>query len=149
MFRFLRFLAAAAIGLTPVLAVAPAQAADPVRVDFYDPGICANQRVLGNIAGRFRHQVRNVPGLPQVAIVDFFQVRENLYLPQHEDRPVDRRYCEATVALSDGYSREVWYLIEKPMGFAGTGSNVEFCVDGFDRWNVYNGRCRVLRPAAW
>jgi hypothetical protein len=31
------------------------------------------------------------------------------------------------------------------MGFAGMGDNVEFCVSGFDRWYVYNGRCRVLR----
>jgi hypothetical protein len=25
------------------------------------------------------------------------------------------------------------------------GSNVEFCVSGFDRWMDYNGVCRVLR----
>ena len=31
------------------------------------------------------------------------------------------------------------------MGFVGIGDNVEFCVSGFDRWMVYNGRCRVLR----
>ena len=31
------------------------------------------------------------------------------------------------------------------MGFASIGDNVEFCVAGFDRWMVYNGRCRVLR----
>jgi hypothetical protein len=42
-------------------------------------------------------------------------------------------------------SRDIWYLIEIPMGFAGVGSNVEFCVAGFDRWNVYGGGCRVLR----
>ena len=28
--------------------------------------------------------------------------------------------------------------------FASIGDNVEFCVSGFDRWMVYNGRCRVL-----
>jgi hypothetical protein len=36
-------------------------------------------------------------------------------------------------------------LIEGRMGFAGIGENVEFCVSGFDRWLVYNGRCRVLQ----
>ena len=35
--------------------------------------------------------------------------------------------------------------IEEGMGFASIGDNVEFCVSGFDRWMVYNGRCRVLR----
>ena len=31
------------------------------------------------------------------------------------------------------------------MGFASIGDGVEFCVSGFDRWNVYNSGCRVLR----
>jgi hypothetical protein len=113
-----------------------------------DPGVCGNERVLGKIVNRFRHQVANVPNLPQVDIVDFFGVRENRYEPQHERSPIERQYCHATVALSDGYqgyNRDVWYLIETPMGFAGIGSNVEFCVSGFDRWLVYGGRCRVLR----
>ena len=62
-----------------------------------------------------------------------------------EDRPIGRRYCGATVILSDGHDRDIWYLIEEGMGFASIGDNVEFCVSGFDRWYVYNGRCRVLR----
>ena len=72
------------------------------------------------------------------------------------DRPIARRYCGATVELSDGRRRDIWYLIEERMGFATLldgfhlanetrGSNVEFCVAGFDRWMVYNGACRVLR----
>ena len=48
-------------------------------------------------------------------------------------------------AVGRSASREVWYLIEGHMGFVGIGENVEFCVSGFDRWYVYNGRCRVLR----
>ena len=59
--------------------------------------------------------------------------------------PIGRRYCGATVALSDGHDRDIWYLIEEGQGFASIGDNVEFCVSGFDRWMVYNGRCRVLR----
>jgi capsid protein len=49
------------------------------------------------------------------------------------------------VVQSDGADRDIWYLIEEGMGFASIGDNVEFCVSGFDRWYVYNGRCRVLR----
>lgn len=124
--------------------VSVASAADPVHVRIDEPGICGNDRVLNRISSGFRHQVNNVPHLPRVSIVDFYDVREKRHEPRASESPVDRRYCHATVALSDGYSRQVWYLIERPMGFAGMGSNVEFCVAGFDRWNVYGGRCRSL-----
>ena len=147
MIRLARMLLAAALMLGG--AVATASAADPVAVRIDEPGICSNDKVLNRIHHRFRHQVRHVPHLPQVDILDFYGVRETLYQPSHEERPIDRRYCQATVALSDGHNRDDWYLIEKPMGFAGMGSNVEFCVSGFDRWYVYNGGCRVLRPATW
>jgi hypothetical protein len=36
-------------------------------------------------------------------------------------------------------------MVEEGQGFAGVGKNVEFCVDGFDRWAVYDAKCRVLR----
>lgn len=126
-------------------AAVPAHSADLVAVSVGDPGVCANGKVLNRITHRFRHQVRHVPNLPQVDITDFYRIRENRYEPQGPRRPIERRYCHATAALSDGRQRDIWYLIERPMGFAGIGSNVEFCVDGFDRWKVYNGRCRVLR----
>ena len=132
-------------GLLVLGGSAPVFAADLVAVSVDDPGACANGKVLNRITHRFRHQVRHVPNLPQVDITDFYRIRENRFEPQASDSPIERRYCHATAALSDGRNRDIWYLIERPMGFAGIGSNVEFCVDGFDRWNVYNGRCRVLR----
>lgn len=125
-------------------AAAPAPAADMIR-DYADPGVCAEQRVLSRITHRFRHQVTHVPNLPKVDIVDFRGIFENRYLHANEKWPIGRRYCGATAALSNGEHRAVWYLIEEGMGFASLGDNVEFCVDGFDRWYVYNGRCRVLR----
>jgi hypothetical protein len=144
--RIFSIFAALVMTATAALLPQPLLAADLVRgVVVTDPGICGNPKVLGRISARFDHQVRNVPHLPQVAIADFLNVRENRYLPQREDRPIERRYCQAVATLSNGHSRDVWYLIERPMGFAGIGSNVEFCVSGFDRWNVYGGRCRVLR----
>ena len=106
---------------------------------------CDDGAILARIESRFRHQVRNVPHLPDVSIVDFRRVHERRYVPFSEKRPIARRYCGAKVELSDGRKREMWYLIEDRMGFAGVGDGVEFCVSGFDRWYVYNGRCRVLR----
>lgn len=106
---------------------------------------CEDPYVLSIIASRFRHQVQNVPHLPNVDITDFRKIREHRYLPHSKKWQIARRYCGATAELSDGRHRSIWYLIEDGMGFAGVGDNVEFCVSGFDRWLVYNGSCRVLR----
>jgi hypothetical protein len=110
------------------------------------PRLCEDPHILSTIVSRFRHQVHNVPHLPDVEILEFRKIHEHRYLPYIEDKwPIARRYCGAKVDLSDGRSRKIWYLIEDGMGFAGVGDNVEFCVSGFDRWLVYNGRCRILR----
>jgi hypothetical protein len=142
--RIVKLLLAVMVGIAGTVP-GPAAAADLVMVDVSEPGVCGSDKVLGTISKRFRHQVTHVPHLPQVDILDYWNVRETRHLPQAEDRPIDRRYCHARAALSDGGNRDIWYLIERPMGFAGIGSNVEFCVAGFDRWNVYGGHCRVLR----
>jgi len=146
MHRFAKSVFAALLGLSSMVAAAPSlHAADLGAVYTDDSGACSKGWVLGRITNRFAYQVRHVPNLPQVAIMDFNNIRENRYLPAQEDRPIGRTYCGAKVALSDGNSRDIWYLIEEGQGFAGIGNNVEFCVSGFDRWFVYNGRCRVLR----
>lgn len=140
--------AAVALAITLGSLHAPvAQAADYIlEVAPADAGFCSTPGVLGRIKSKFRHQVTHVPNLPNVAIVDFQNITLRRWLPAiPEERPIARLYCGATVALTDGMHRKIWYLIEEGMGFAGTGYNVEFCVDGFDRWNVYSGACRVLR----
>lgn len=146
--RFARFAAVifgAAVTLLPGTALQrPAYAADFI-LDYVDPGICGDDRFLRTIVKRFRHQVTHVPNLPDVDIVEFTRIYEKRYLPEQERWPIGRRYCGATVYLSDGATRPIWYLIEEGMGFASIGDNVEFCVSGFDRWYVYNGSCRILR----
>lgn len=106
---------------------------------------CEDPGILARIGSKFRYQVQHVPHLPDVEIAEFRRIHQHRYLPSTEMWPIARRYCGATALLSDGRKREVWYLIEDGLGFAGVGDNVEFCVSGFDRWFVYNGRCRVLR----
>ncbi|MBN9071228.1 MAG: hypothetical protein J0H34_06395 [Rhizobiales bacterium] len=133
-------IAAALLAGGAVLALSgTASAHDRVARECGDPGI------LTRITSKFRYQVRHVPHLPDVEIADFRRIHQHRHLPSSEKWPVARRYCGATALLSDGRKREVWYLIENGLGFAGMGDNVEFCVSGFDRWMVYNGRCRVLR----
>lgn len=148
MTRFATTILAALIGVCAPLASAPAAfAADlPGYVDnTSDAGVCSEAWVLNKITSRFHHQVRHVPNLPDVVITDFRRIHQQRYLPAGDNWPIGRRYCGATVALSNGHDRTIWYLIEEGQGFASVGDNVEFCVAGFDRWMVYNGRCRVLR----
>lgn len=124
---------------------APSLAADPVSTSVSESGICASAQVLNRISHRFDYQVRHVPHLPQVSIVDFYAIKETNSKYNAINSPINRHFCHATVALSDGYNRDVWYVVEKPMGFASIGSKVEFCIVEFDRWNVYGGRCQALR----
>ncbi len=145
MSRFARSLFAALLGLSAALAAAPSSRAADLGVYVEgDSGVCAETWVLARITRNFSYQVRHVPNLPNVSIMDFHNIQERRYLPSQDEWPIGRRYCEARVALSDGDDRQIWYLIEEGQGFASIGHNVEFCVSGFDRWYVYNGRCRVL-----
>lgn len=150
MTRFARSALAALLALCAPIA-APlgiTQAANAADLSTYtddDGGVCGQPWVLNKITSRFAYQVRHVPHLPDVAITEFRKIHQHRYLPADDTWPIGRRYCGATVDLSDGHSRTIWYLIEEGQGFASIGDNVEFCVSGFDRWMVYNGACRVLR----
>jgi capsid protein len=150
MTRFAQSALAALIALcTPLgtsLAVTQAaRAADLAVYSDEDSGVCGEAWVLNKITSRFSYQVHHVPNLPDVEITDFQRIHQHRYFPANDTWPIGRRYCGATVSLSDGGARTIWYLIEEGQGFASIGDNVEFCVSGFDRWMVYNGRCRVLR----
>lgn len=57
----------------------------------------------------------------------------------------ERRWCEARAHMSDGRTRQVFYLIEGHAGFAGIRYGVESCIAGRDFWNVYGGNCRAIR----
>jgi hypothetical protein len=106
---------------------------------------CDDAHVLKRITSKFRHQAKNVHHDDTLAINAYGNIHEHRYREKREDRPIARRYCGADVTLSDGRERTLWYLIERGAGFASIGDNVEFCVSGFDRWNVYDNACRILR----
>ena len=143
--RFARPVLAALLGLAAAIGATPSVRAADLGVYIEDSGVCAEAWVLNTSSKRFDPQGKHVPNLPAVSITDFRRMPQHRYLPAQEDRPIGRTYCGATAILSDGDARDIWYLIEEGQGFASIGDNVEFCVAGFDRWYVYNGRCRVLR----
>ena len=86
--NFVHAVLAAAIAASGAVVAGAASAADMV-VGVYasDPGACADTRVLGRISERFRWQVRNVPHLPQVEIVDFQRIGQTRYRPAHDTWP--------------------------------------------------------------
>ncbi|NRG17679.1 hypothetical protein HPQ64_08260 [Rhizobiales bacterium] len=60
--------------------------------------------------------------------------------------PLARRYCEGHATLSDGNIHRVYYKVVEHQGFVGIRWNVEACLAGLDRWRVYDGNCRTVRP---
>lgn len=142
--------------ILPIIAALVASAIIPsdgaFAADYIDgarpTGACQNTRAINAIIKRFDIQARHVHKDDTLAIMDIVDVRENRFDPATDDLgdSVDRRYCIGNAVFADGRHRTVWYLIEYEEGFAGKfGDNVEFCISGLDRWNVYNNSCRVLR----
>lgn len=108
---------------------------------------CHDEKMLKRIMKRFRIQAREVHKREDLEIVGIHEIEQRRYLPQdvHQSRAIARRYCHGHVHLSDGKQRTIWYVIEGGAGFASYSDNVEFCISGMDRWNVYNRGCSVLR----
>lgn len=134
-----------AILASPVF-LSPADAHEPYFRDA-PSSECHDEKMLKRIVKRFRIQAREVHHNEGLEIVDIHEISQKRYLPQdvHKSRPIARRYCTGHVHLSNGSKRKIWFLIEGGAGFASYSDNVEFCISGLDRWNVYNSACRVLR----
>ncbi|MGU3574867.1 phage portal protein [Brucellaceae bacterium C25G] len=146
--KFTRTASAALATLFLGMAASPVQAADyfsqsPAAT--IDDSLCTQQSVLKRVVSGFAYEVKHVPDMPQIAITSMGDIRLNRYEPKINVAQITRTYCDATAVLSDGQKRKVWYLIENKQGFAGLGSNVEFCVDGYDKWYVFNASCSVLK----
>ena len=122
----------------------PAASAFAGNRHFRDASACSAPAILSKISSRFHHQSREVHH-DSLRIKAYAKVHQHRAYSADETHLIARRYCGATATLSDGRKRYVWYFIETHAGFAGMGDNVEFCVSGFDRWNVYNSHCRVAR----
>lgn len=105
---------------------------------------CGAPQVLGRIAEKFAYADRHVT-FTGLAIEHIGEVRESK-LDGGPPGLIDRRYCRATAWMSDGQKSDVAYLIESKQGFASLGWNVESCLPKFDRWRVYDGWCRSIRP---
>lgn len=95
-----------------------------------------------HFAEKFRHY--NEAGLRLQQIVNPALTYERQRDKYHE---VGRQFCHATVALSDGSRRDMWYLIADPWGFAGVPGthSLDFCVVGLDPNHFYGKDCSTIR----
>ncbi|MGB8816885.1 MAG: hypothetical protein WCC66_03080 [Rhizobiaceae bacterium] len=141
--RIASILLAAAVAISTI-AVSPTAAVAGFWHKDVEASECSDPAILKKVARRFHHQSHEVHH-DRLRIEDFAKVHQHRYYPPIKTRSIARRYCGATAVLSDGRRRTLWYFIETEAGFAGIGDNVEFCVSGFDRWNVYNAHCRIAR----
>ncbi|WP_429808516.1 hypothetical protein [Ensifer sp. B1-9] len=136
------------ISLSLAGATAPgASAADYIgssQAQSYNAGVCSETSVLGFITSRFEYRDANYlhANLSIAEIRDMGQNRQEL---RDETHLVEREYCYATAVMNDGQQRSLYYLIERPWGFAGVGRSIEFCVGGLDPWYVYGAHCASLR----
>ncbi|MEM9222034.1 MAG: hypothetical protein AAGB11_06480 [Pseudomonadota bacterium] len=106
------------------------------------PACDANSVV--SAALRFAHRAEPIYRVPRVQT--FTPVRE-LTETYVNPSPLVRRYCLASVALDNGDHATAHYFIEEDTGFVGISWSVYVCIVGYDKWRVYDGRCRVARPA--
>ena len=65
--------------------------------------------------------------------------------PYAEPGLVKRDYCVADSVMTDGTAWPVYYVVEHGLGFAGIGSDIDFCVPGLDPWHIHDGDCRTVR----
>lgn len=136
------------ISLSLASAAAPgASAADYIggsQPQSYDAGVCSETSVLGFITSRFEYRDANYLHA-NLSIAEIRNMGQNRQEFRDETHLVEREYCRATAVMTDGYQRSLFYVIERPWGFAGVGRNIEFCVGGLDPWYIYGAHCASLR----
>lgn len=117
---------------------------EPAPHAAYDAGVCSNASVLGFVTRRFDYKAANYLHA-NLAIAEIRDMGQNRFEPRDYTHLVEREYCYATAVMTDGVRRPLWYLIERPWGFAGVGRSIEFCIGGLDPWYVYGAHCASLR----
>src|SRR5258708_1984461 len=80
-----------------------------------------------------------------LTIVGFEKIREVAWEPWSSGT-IPRRYCTASVLVSDGKWRQISYSIIEDGGMISASYGVEWCVAGLDRDWAYNPNCRAARP---
>jgi hypothetical protein len=112
----------------------------------YDSNVpsCDEHGPLDMIVARFRTKEGRFWN-STLTIVGFEKIREVAWEPWNSGT-MPRRYCVASVLVSDGTSHQINYSIIEDSGMIGASYGVEWCVAGLDRDWAYNPGCRAARP---
>jgi hypothetical protein len=113
------------------------------RYDHYVP-LCADRGPLDKIAARFANKESDFWN-SSLKIVGFDQIREIAWEPWSSGT-IPRRYCTASVLISDGKRHGINFSIIEDGGMIGSEYGVEWCVAGLDRNWAYNPACRAAKP---
>jgi hypothetical protein len=116
------------------------------RVLPYDANIpgCDNTGVLAKVAQHFAEKEAKFWN-SNLQIVQYENVRRIAWRPWGLDY-IPRRFCTATVWISDGRKTRVDYSVREDLGIISATWGVEFCVHGLDRNWAFNPACKMARP---
>jgi hypothetical protein len=112
----------------------------------YDSNVplCDESRPLDKIVARFATKEGRFWN-SALTIVGFEKIREVAWEPWASGT-IPRRFCTASVLVSDGKWHRINYSIIEDGGMIGASDGVEWCVVGLDRDWAYNPACRAARP---
>jgi hypothetical protein len=106
--------------------------------------LCDEHGPLDKIAARFATKEGRFWN-SALTILGFEKIREVAWEPWNSGT-IPRRYCVASVLVSDGRRHQINYSIIEDAGMIGANYGVEWCVVGLDRDWAYNPNCRAARP---
>ncbi|MGJ4896281.1 MULTISPECIES: hypothetical protein [unclassified Bradyrhizobium] len=147
---FKMFGAACGALLAAIVATAPAQAANPLEMNFwlsgpkYEGRVAPCEAAIPTIVSRFQDKESTFWN-SSLTITGVANVHEIAFRPWQSDN-IPRRFCTGSVMISDGKARTVNFSIIEDGGFAGYDQGVEFCVVGLDRNWAFNPACRAAKP---
>ena len=107
------------------------------------PG-CQEPSVLAAVARIFAEKEAKFWN-SNLQIVEYEQIRRIAWRPWGLDY-IPRRFCTATVWISDGRKTRVDYSVREDLGIISATWGVEFCVHGLDRNWAFNPACKMARP---
>jgi hypothetical protein len=110
----------------------------------HDVPLCTERGPLDTIVSRFTSKEYAFWN-SELEIVGFDNIREIAWEPWSSGT-IPRRFCTASVMVSDGKRRQINYSINENGGLLGVGYGVEWCVVGLDRDWAYNPRCLRAKP---
>jgi hypothetical protein len=105
---------------------------------------CKDGAVTGLIAKRFAERETNF-WASSLVVNEVSQIKQSGFRPNGFDL-IPRRYCTASVRLSNHKKHRLDYIIVEDAGIIGLNYGVEWCISGLDRNYAYDGGCRAARP---